>query len=270
MSESSWWHDPRAKRKRLRQEMARQRPSGTPKSMWARYQKWLAGELEEEVRQVAEREAERRTDAARPKERSNPQPSREPRPDNRPPPGLSLEERRELVRSASPAEFEKVLQAYGINPTAETLQRKNPAQTGSAQAIVDQRRKDAEAAKKKSLSELPPFDARTASREQVVERMKARGIDDPVIHQSVRPGPGESRPIDKDWRGEPVFGDPEGRRFAQVRATALARSIEENLAHSARQAADRARVDAASQKGVRLPAPKPEAVGPHGGNWPGG
>src|SRR6266851_1463453 len=94
MSESSWWHDPRAKRKRLRQEMARQRPSGTPKSMWARYQKWLAGELEEEVRQVAEREAERRTDAARPKERSNPQPSREPRPDNRPPPGLSLEERR--------------------------------------------------------------------------------------------------------------------------------------------------------------------------------
>jgi len=218
--------------------------------------KWKDGQAQ------AEAERNQRIASAK-EERSNQQPSREQKPDSKSP-GLSLEERRQIVRSASPAEFGKLLASYGISGSPADEQRLNPTQRLSAEALLEERENAAAAARKKRQEELPKFDARTATREEVIARMKLRGITDPVLHMGIREA---TKPLDPSsvGKGEKVF---DGDRFARVRAANLDYAIRENLALNARMARDAAKVDEASRKGVRLPAPKPESAGIHPGLWP--
>src|SRR6266852_1287551 len=231
------------------------RPPGRPKKEWQRFLRGLDEQAEARKRGAAARHAEAQKAATEQEER-------EQVPDNRPPPGLSLEDRRQIIRDASPEEFEKLLASYGISGSPADERRLNPDQQSSAEALLKERENAAAAARKKRQEALPKFDARTASASEVIERMKLRGLVDPSLHVGIREA---TKPLDPSWKGEKVF---DADRFKKVLEGNVDQSIRANLALNARMARDAAKVDEASRKGVRLPAPKPEREAVAPGLWP--
>ena len=233
------------------------RPKGTPKKEWQR----LCRERYEQAarkRGAAHRAAEARKAGAEQEEREQvEQPPREQKPE------LDQEARRAIVRNASPAEFQRLLSSYGVAASAADEQRLNPTQQGSAEALLEERGNAAAAARKKRQEELPKFDARTATREEIIARMKLRGLTDPSLHMGIREA---TKPLDPSsvGKGEKVFDQS---RFRRVMEANVDQSIRANLALNARQAVDAAKVAEASRK-VTLPAPRPEREGVAPGLWP--
>ncbi|SRR6266849_171137 len=178
-----------------------------------------------------------------------------PRPETTPSPGLSLEERRQIIRDASPSEFQKLLSSYGVSPTVETLQRKNPDQQSSAERLLEERGNAAAAARKKSLESLPPFNAMERTVEEVRARIRCypelASLVDPtndglVPHERMRPLTPDSK-----GKGERVFG----RNFQQLQEENLAVELKLRAKQQAQRAADEKRIAALAGTG-------------YAGSWP--
>src|SRR6266849_507039 len=228
------------------------RPKDYPKKEWVRFLRWRDEQIaEERNRRITAKPEAAARQSTRPPDKTDTHLQ------------MDQQARRKVVENATAEGFHNLLPLYGITPGPDDLMHKNPAQAGSVQPILNQNREDAAAAaRRKRIEALPPWNAKDKTPEEVAARAAEYNVN--TSEMGLLPIGRPLDPSSKD-KGRPVFGgDP-----AALRAANLDAELRIRMGINERQAADLARVNATSAKGVVLPKPRPQGAGGHHGGWPG-